>query len=92
MIGLIRRFFGKNTPKESRKRGRKYACEILEDTRIITDHDESAEGALLIQLADEMNYRKRTANNENDRAYADGILDHLEEWLQERDSERYTPR
>jgi hypothetical protein len=93
MFGFIRRLFGKYTPGEKRTQGYKYALETIKDVRLYTERDsqdyrEKVEGGTIMSLSDEWKALRTAAISkgcDNDMAYANGIQDYLEQWLQEQD-------
>lgn len=85
MLGFIRRLFGIYTIEEKREQGRRYAMDLID-----TAQSDEQEGIILMDLADEWRALRTNAldaGSDRQLAYADGIQDALEEWLQRKDAE-----
>jgi hypothetical protein len=91
MIGFIRRLFGIYTPVEERARGKKYVQTMIEDVAVITCNDTRAECSILYSLTEELKEKRNAAFTPEAKAYAQGIADALEEWLERSREKRTQP-
>jgi gamma-glutamyl phosphate reductase len=88
MIGFIRRMFGNYTPEENKERGRKYAKEQLLGIGILTGNNADADAVIAYSLMREMKELQAAARTDVDKAYAEGIRDVLQDWLENKKDSR----